>query len=180
MKTNIFLLAVLFLVSCQTTKNTQQETEPLTQKEAKKSVQIYGYNFLIPESYIKIIDDVKAEDLKGNIRSRETAYEDPSKKATIHIILRPAPYGKTTYDYYLKLSYEKKAVLTEISGIQAIRFVENIKTDGKGHPLSNPIIREKYFILNSDQSCLEIDLNRYQNDMISAKMFKQFIKYIQR
>ena len=178
MKPYYILFIFLLLSACKTTPNTTHKEEKNSSVEHKEPVQLYGYNFILPEGFVKIIDDVQNADLKGNIRSRETAFKDSNSGVKFHVIWHPAPYGKTLYDYYHSLLSENKASLTGIAGLPAVHYTEELSTDGKGHALEVPYVRDKYFVLDNENACLELVSERQKNDKTAHNAFQQLIKNI--
>lgn len=180
MKKYAIIIIVLFFSACQTTPKLAPEAKTKPEIVQANDTVMYGFRFVIPKSYHKITDDVSATDLHGNIRSRETAYKDSLTGAEIHIILHPEPYGKTLYDYYSELTEKQKATTTNIAGLPAVKQTEKILLNGKGHPLDKPVIRQKYFVLDQGNNCLELVFNQTKDDEKIDIEFQKFIREIRK
>jgi len=180
MKVYIIILSLFLLAGCETAKTTQQKPKEVQKKSVHTTTKIYGFQFLIPDSFVRIIDDVATEDLKGEIRSRETAYQDSITGSELHIIFHPRPYGKTLFDYYYSLIEKNKASTTSIAGLPAVHYEEKLTIDGKGHPLAEVLVRDKYFVLDHDDTCLELVVNRKENDELAKNTFQKLIKDIKK
>jgi len=180
MRTYVILL-ILFslLTACKTNQPASPAEKAKTEEVKTEAVELYGFRFWIPPGFVKTIDDIKAVDLKENIKSRETAFRDTLTGAEIHIIFHPEPYGKTLYDYYRSLADKHKATITNIAGLPAVGLTENIVFNGKGLPLDEPLVRQKYYVLDAADNCLELVLNRGIHKNETAKIFQQFIDKIQ-
>jgi len=180
MKKYAIIIIVLFFSACQTTPKLSPESKTKPEIVQAKDTVIYGFRFVIPKSYHKIIDDVSATDLHGNIRSRETAYKDSLSGAEIHIIFHLQPYGKTLYDYYYELAEKQKAATTNIAGLPAIKQTEKILFNGKGQALNEPVVRQKYFVLDKENNCLELVFNQTKEDEKIDLEFQKFIREIRK
>jgi len=180
MKSYYIFFILLLLAGCKTTQTTPVKAEIQPNEDKNEFLKLYGFQFDIPDTFVKVIDDVKTTDLKDNIRSRETAFKDSITGSELHVIFHPQPYGKPLYDYYHSLINENKANSTNIAGFPAVHYVEILHTDGKGFPLPVSIVRDKYFVLDDDNSCLELVVNKTSNQENIDDIFQKMINEIKK
>ncbi len=183
----IFTLVLSLNLSCGNNKsvsrqeNTQKEAKSVVQKDIKKKadnqiVNKYGFQFKMPANWQTALNDFETKNLKGEVKTVETVYEDNATGSRIRLVYHPGDSGMTLYRYYAKDIKSKKI---KVGGKDAIRIDESLTRDGKGHLLSKPVIRHKIYMVSSGQKgVLEIVYDLPGNDDKSVKVYENFIKGI--
>jgi len=156
----------------QTTTKTQHPkpvVEP--QKNTTPSITKHGVTYTLPASWKNKTEEFKATDLKGNIVSIQSDYQDTNDQSTIHVTFHPGEKGKKIYAYKLK-KLGKNSKRINIGNQEAIQTIELLKIDGKGHPLNVPTKRIIVSLL-TDEGEMDFILNA--NSQASEKTFNDFI-----
>lgn len=180
---SILLLILSLNYSCGNNKNIGQEKQSnntaVKTDESRKIVKKYGFQFSIPKNWENQETDLKAIDLKGQIKSIETSYVDANLQSCIKLIFHPDKAGLTLYNYY----NENKSIKSKhfnIAGQSAIMIKEQLTRDGKGHILPKPLIRHKIYLLSPNhKGLLEIVYNLPKNNIKAKQAFEHFIQKIQ-
>ena len=179
---SILLLILSLNYSCGNNKNIGQEKQSnntaVKTDESRKIVKKYGFQFIIPSNWENQETDLKAIDLKGQIKSIETSYVDVNIQSCIKLIFHPDKAGMTLYNYY----NENKSIKSKhfnIAGQPAIMIDEQLTRDGKGHILPKPLIRHKIYVLSPNhKGLLEIVYNLPKNNIKAKQVFEHFIQKI--
>jgi len=191
-----FILPFFVLVSCaqnkSTPKNNLKNTVQENSQEPKKSTQQpesakeqpekyappivkHGIKFSIPSSWENTTEEFKATDLKGNIVSVQSAYQDSNDQSTINFTFHPGEKGKKIYAYKLKkIGKNSKRII--IADKEAIQAIEVLETDGKGHQLDTPTKRIIVSLLTKEG---EMDFVINANSQASQATFNDFISKIE-
>ncbi len=183
MKLLPIFLAMLLSFSCGNTKATSEQqgtpnTMPVPQKSSFKTVKKYGFEFRIPNSWQETVSNLKATDLKGNVKAIESDYNDTKNQSQIKMVYHPGNNGQILYDYYAKNALQKGKTV-QINGQKAIEITETLKYDGKGHQLSTPVTRHKIYLLSPNQNgSLEIIYDFPVANTKAQAGFKAFISQI--
>jgi len=162
--------------SVDTIQVVQKTTTNLKKDSATKRVmKKYGFQFAVPKTWKVDLNDFKAIDLKGNVKTITSSFVDTVTNARVQLVYHPNKAGVSLYKYYRK----KNAELVKIAHQDAVKITRVLKTDGKGHPLQTPLVREKIILMTPDQSgSLEMILDVKQNDQKAFDTWQDFLQHI--
>ena len=167
-------------LSCSNTKNTTQPRTPKTQKveeiaTEQKEENFYGFKFNIPQNWQKTVSNFKAVDLKGQVKTIETDYQITGNDM-VRLVYHPGKSGVTLFNNY-RNSRRKNLFQTNINKMPAVKLIEKIDRDGKGHLLSQPMTRTKIFVLDPrGKGSLEIVFDFKDRDKKAVTEFESFLK----
>ncbi len=147
--------------------NSTSQKLPVTKK--------YGIKYTLPADWKTTTQEFKATDLKGNIVSIQTSYQDNHDQSAINLTFHPGEKGKKIYAYKLK-NMGKHTKRIKIGSKEAIQTTELLKIDGKGHPLKQPTKRISVSLLTEKG---EMDLVLNAKSQASEETFNDFISKIE-
>ncbi len=183
----VFLLGLI--MSCANTKNSTPKNGdianqvprandlPADHKQSGIELTKYNWRYTIPKDWQATLSDFKATDLKGEIKAIESDYK-LKDNAVVRIITHPGKPGILLFNTYYN-SRRKNLFQTNINQLPAVKLVEKIATDGKGHPLAQPTTRTKIILLHPDKKgSLEIVFDSYNQDKQARAEFETFLNSI--
>ncbi len=174
----------LLTLSCANTKNSKNSANHAAlisidkNQNNSQTIKKYGFAFKIPNNWQIQLEDFKAKDLNGKIKSIKTIYQLSDKQGKVQIIYHPNKSGITLYNYYNQ-SKRKNLTHIKVNTIPAVKIINKLTVDGKGHNLKQPIIREKLYLLAPDnKGCLEIVVDYFEKNIKAPKVIDTFIHNI--
>jgi len=176
----LFLLLMPLTISCGNTKKQVKSSNDQTQKEQKvvsksNHENFYGFTYTTPKDWVKTLSDFKAVNLKGQVKTIETDYQI-NNSGKLRLIYHPGESGITLFNNYHN-SRRKNLYQIDINKMPAVKLIEKINRDGKGHLLSQPMMRTKIFVLHPDKKgSLEIVFDMKSKNKQLLSDFKSFIK----
>jgi hypothetical protein len=177
----LFLITIS-LASCvnakKTTDKQSQATENVATINHANNLHKYGLAFTIPTSWKAITTNLKITNLKGQVKVIEDDYQI-SNNSRVSLKYHPeAKGGEPLYDYYAKQPSSNLSKIS-INGLPVVKIMDVLKRDGKGHVLTKPMLRERYYLLTPNKSgTLEIIFDTTTDDQKAQKAFENFIASI--
>jgi len=176
----LFLFLMPLTISCGNTKKQVKSSNDQINKEqtvVSKSnhENFYGFTYTSPKDWVKTLSDFKAVDLKGQVKSIETDYQIKNS-GKLRLVYHPGKSGIILFNNYYN-SRRKNLYQININKMPAVKMMEKINRDGKGHLLTQPMMRTKIFVLHpGKKGSLEIvfDLTSKNKELLSE--FKTFLK----